>query len=62
MKQESLIGSDRLDVELSMRWMYKLILWSLLAAFCVATIGCNTIEGLGRDIEEAGIAIQEACR
>lgn len=45
-----------------MRWMYKLILWSLLAAFCVATIGCNTIEGLGRDIEEAGIAIQEACR
>ncbi len=45
-----------------MRRVYELILWGLLAAFCVSTIGCNTIEGLGRDIEEAGMAIQEACR
>lgn len=62
MKQESPIGSDRPEVELSMRRVYELILWGLLAAFCVSTVGCNTIEGLGRDIEEAGMAIQEACR
>jgi predicted small secreted protein len=41
--------------------MYKLILWCLLAAFCVSAVGCNTVEGLGRDIEEAGMAIQDAC-
>lgn len=45
-----------------MRRAYELILWFLLAAFCVSTIGCNTMEGIGRDIEEAGIAIQEACQ
>lgn len=55
-------GSGGLEVELSMRRAYELILWFLLAAFCVSTIGCNTMEGIGRDIEEAGIAIQEACQ
>jgi len=44
-----------------MRWVYKLILWCLLAAFCASVVGCNTMEGLGRDIEEFGMAIQDAC-
>lgn len=44
-----------------MRHLFKVILWFLLAAFCVSAAGCNTMEGLGQDIEEAGQAIQEAC-
>jgi predicted small secreted protein len=40
----------------------KLVLWCLLAVFCVSAAGCNTIEGLGRDIERAGQAIQDAFR
>lgn len=50
-----------MEVE-SMQRVYELILWFLLAAFCVSTIGCHTMEGIGQDIEEAGIAIQEACQ
>ncbi len=38
----------------------RLILWCLLAAFCVSVVGCNTAEGLGRDLEKAGEAIQNA--
>jgi predicted small secreted protein len=38
----------------------KLILWCLLAAFCVSAVGCNTVEGMGRDMERAGEAIQDA--
>lgn len=45
-----------------MRYVRKLVLWCMLAAFCVSAVGCNTVEGLGRDIEEAGMAIQDACR
>jgi predicted small secreted protein len=45
-----------------MRYVRELVLWGLLAAFCISMVGCNTVEGLGRDIEEAGMAIQEACR
>lgn len=32
-------------------------LFLLLAAFALA--GCNTVEGMGRDIESAGQAIQD---
>lgn len=42
--------------------LYKAVVWCLFAAFCVSTTGCNTIEGLGRDIERAGQAIQDAFR
>ncbi len=45
-----------------MRRLYRLVFWCLLAAFCVSTTGCNTVEGLGRDIERAGQAIQDAFR
>jgi predicted small secreted protein len=34
----------------------------LLAAWVVALAGCNTIHGLGKDIEAAGEAIQKKSR
>ena len=40
--------------------LYRLILWCLLVAFCVSAVGCNTVEGMGQDIERAGEAIQDA--
>ncbi len=45
---------------LSMGHLCKFILWCLLIAFCVSTVGCNTVEGLGRDLELAGEALQDA--
>ncbi|MBP7052744.1 MAG: entericidin A/B family lipoprotein [Phycisphaerae bacterium] len=45
-----------------MRTVRVLLLWCLLAAAAVAAVGCNTIEGMGEDIELAGQAIQDACR
>jgi len=45
-----------------MRHLCEWILWCLLAAFCFSALGCNTMEGLGRDIERAGQAIQDAFR
>ncbi len=41
------------------RWC-TLILWCLLAALCVSAFGCNTVEGMGRDLQKAGEAIQNA--
>ena len=38
----------------------KLIFWCVLALFCVSALGCNTIQGVGRDIEQAGAALEEA--
>lgn len=32
----------------------------VLTAFCVLLLGCNTVRGLGEDIENAGGAIEEA--
>ena len=43
-----------------MRHLPKIILLCLLIALCVAAFGCNTVEGMGRDIERAGEAIQDA--
>ncbi len=45
-----------------MRCLCELVFWCLLTVFCVSAAGCNTIEGLGRDIERAGQAIQDAFR
>ncbi len=43
-----------------MRRLCPLILWCLLAALCISALGCNTAEGLGRDLQRAGEAIQNA--
>jgi len=34
----------------------------LAFAFSLVLVGCNTIEGAGRDIEVAGEAVQETAR
>lgn len=41
------------------KWTQLSILTCLLAG---ALVGCNTIEGAGRDIEKAGEEIQEEAR
>jgi predicted small secreted protein len=38
----------------------KVVLWCLLATLCVSAFGCNTVEGLSRDMQKAGEAIQNA--
>ena len=39
----------------TLRWT---LLLSLLIGFCLAT-GCNTVRGVGKDIETAGKSIQK---
>jgi len=41
--------------------MKKLISFSLLAAL-LALAGCNTMRGLGQDIEKAGSAIEKSAK
>jgi len=45
-----------------MRRLKKLIvLWLLVACLCGSALtGCNTMEGAGEDIEQAGEGIQDA--
>lgn len=57
---DSGIDSGNLEACVVMGRLRKLILWCLLAAFGVSAVGCNTVEGMGRDIERAGHAIQNA--
>ncbi len=42
------------------RTLWTLLLLSLLGLFTVGMTGCNTTEGAGEDIEEAGEAIEDA--
>ncbi|MCB1636400.1 MAG: entericidin A/B family lipoprotein [Xanthomonadales bacterium] len=39
----------------SFRWV---VLLAMLTSFCLAT-GCNTVRGVGKDIETAGKSIQK---
>jgi len=41
--------------------MKKLISFSLLAALLALT-GCNTVRGIGQDIEKAGSAIEKSAK
>ncbi len=43
-----------------MRRMRHAAIVALLAAAAAMAAGCNTVEGLGQDLECAGEAIQEA--
>ena len=38
----------------------KLVALLALAGLCLAVIGCNTIEGAGKDIKAAGGAVEKA--
>lgn len=40
--------------------MAKVMVWCLLVLFSVSAVGCNTLEGAGEDVEQAGEAVQEA--
>jgi entericidin B len=42
--------------------MKKLILAVLTAAFTLSLSACNTVQGIGKDIEKGGEAIQKATR
>lgn len=39
--------------------MKKIIIALTLAAFGVVLAGCNTIQGVGKDVEKAGEKVQE---
>ena len=41
--------------------MNKLVIWVLLLV-AVALTGCNTIQGMGKDIEKGGEAIQKSTK
>ena len=43
-----------------MRQLLQLLMVSLVLAALTVLIGCNTIEGAGKDVESAGEAIQNA--
>jgi predicted small secreted protein len=45
-----------------MRNPRTLILWCLLIVLGLSAVGCNTVRGMGKDIERAGEAIQDASR
>ena len=34
----------------------------LLAAFALAVVGCNTVKGVGQDVQKAGEKIEDAAR
>jgi predicted small secreted protein len=40
--------------------MRKLIALLALVGLCVAVTGCNTVEGMGRDVKAAGGAVEKA--
>ena len=41
-----------------MNW--KKLLWTFIAALGLAVAGCETTDGLGDDIEDAGDAVEDA--
>lgn len=42
--------------------MKQLIGFALLACFASALVGCNTIQGAGKDVERTGEKIQDASK
>jgi predicted small secreted protein len=36
--------------------------WLILIAAMIALVGCNTMAGVGKDVEKAGDAIQNAAK
>lgn len=42
--------------------MKKCVFFVLTVAALISTTGCNTVQGIGRDIEKGGEAIQRSTR
>lgn len=42
------------------KWMRYLTLGIILLTLATAITGCNTVRGIGKDIEKGGQAIQDA--
>ncbi len=42
--------------------MKRILSLVLLAAFTFSIVGCNTVKGVGRDVEKVGEKIEDAAR
>jgi entericidin B len=42
--------------------MKKLVTWALTVAALLSLTACNTVQGIGKDIEKGGEAIQRATK
>ena len=40
--------------------MKRILNAALLAAFALAVVGCNTVKGVGKDVQKAGEKIEDA--
>lgn len=40
--------------------MKRILALLMLAAFTVSIVGCNTVKGVGRDVEKVGEKIEDA--
>jgi predicted small secreted protein len=40
----------------------KALISSLILGFCIALTGCNTVKGVGQDIQKAGEKIEDAAK
>ena len=42
--------------------MKRILSIALLAAFAVSVVGCNTVKGVGQDVQKAGEKIEDAAK
>ena len=42
--------------------MKRILSTVLLAAFAVAVVGCNTVKGVGQDVQKAGEKIEDSAK
>ena len=45
---------------MSKSWIVRLLMGLCLSVFAFSAVGCETTEGAGRDLENAGDAIEDA--
>jgi predicted small secreted protein len=43
-----------------MKTLVKLVVWIVMFGSSICSLSCNTVEGMGEDIERGGEEIQEA--
>ena len=44
------------------RLIARLLVCGILASFALAFVGCNTVEGAGKDVEAGGRAVKNKAR
>ena len=42
--------------------MKRILSASLLAAFALSVVGCNTVKGVGQDVQKAGSVLENAAK